>query len=210
MKGDLKWKILLICILVGIAGWYLFPLTRFALTTQSFDELRKEGVSEEILNKLNDLENTEYTSKKDFLADLEEKAIEEEHISLIVEHASFRKSRINLGLDLRGGVHLVLEVQAEKFVENELVRLKDSLSRELKKEGMNVDSLSVESANELKITAPTPEDIAKIDTYIAEEVDVLEKKGMLPASTTLTVGFQDDRWNPKESEDLPGILSGRC
>jgi preprotein translocase subunit SecD len=197
LKGNLKWKILLICILVGIAGWYLFPSTRFALTTQSFDELREADIPDEILEKLNDLENTEYTSRKDFLADLEKKTIGERYIPLIVQYASFRKSHINLGLDLQGGVHLVLEVQAEKFVENELVRLKDSLSRELKKEGMNVDSLSVESANELKITAPTPEDIAKIDKYIAKEVDSLEKKGMLPASTTLTVGFRDDlveRW----------------
>ena len=106
MKGNLKWKILLICILVGIAGWYLFPSTNFILTKQSFDELREEGIPDDILEKLGDLENKEYSSKNDLLADLEKKTIEEDHISLIVKHASFRKSRINLGLDLRGGVHL--------------------------------------------------------------------------------------------------------
>jgi preprotein translocase subunit SecD len=135
LKGDLKWKIPLICVVVVFSVWYLIQL-----------------------------------------------------------------NRINLGLDLQGGLHLVLEVQAEKFVENELVRAKDGLSQELKKKRITFDSLSVESANALKITASTPEELAKIDEYIAEEFESLEKKGMLPSGTTLTVGFQDDiveRW--KES-----------
>ena len=45
----------------------------------------------------------------------------------------FRFDAIHLGLDLQGGLHLVLEVQADKVVETELVRAKDALSLELKK-----------------------------------------------------------------------------
>jgi len=198
LKDDLKWKIPLICVFILLSVWYLLPSEIFKLSEQSFEELRKEGVPADILDKLNDLKNKEYTSKKEFLADLEKNSIEKDHISLIVKHASERKGAINLGLDLQGGVHLVLEVQAETFVKNELVRVKDALSRELKKERITFDSLSVESANVLKITAPTPEDLTKIDEYIAREFDILEKKGMLPTGTTLTAGFQDDvveRWH---------------
>lgn len=134
MRGNLKWKILLICILVGLAGWFLF------------------------------------------------------------------QDRINLGLDLQGGVHLVLEVWTEKFIEKELVRSKEGLSRDLEKEGIKVDAMvvetdarSIESANTLKITAPTLEELIKIDNYIAEKyAETFKKKESLPADMTLIIGFQDD------------------
>lgn len=100
---------------------------------------------------------------------------------------------INLGLDLQGGVHLVLEVQAEKVVENELVRTKDILSRELKEKRITFNSITVASSNTLKITAPTPEDLAEIDAYFSEEFPNFEKKGLLPdGATTLTVGLPND------------------
>ncbi len=128
MKGNLKWRILLILVFVVFSIWYLFPLNE----------------------------------------------------------------AINLGLDLQGGLHLVLEVQAEKVVERELVRVKDVLSQELKKKRITFNSILVESTNALKITTSTPEDLTKINEYLAEEFPDLERKGILPTSTTLTVGFQND------------------
>ena len=51
---------------------------------------------------------------------------------------------INLGLDLQGGLHLVLQVEAEKrYGENELVQVKDYVSRELKKQRIQFDTMSV-------------------------------------------------------------------
>src|SRR3546814_14686762 len=44
--------------------------------------------------------------------------------------ASFAQSRITLGLDLRGGSHLVLEVDSAKLQEKALQRLADELARE--------------------------------------------------------------------------------
>lgn len=107
----------------------------------------------------------------------------------------FRINAINLGLDLQGGVHLVLEVQADKVVENELVRVKDALSLELKKKRIKFDSIVVESTNALKITASTPEDLTRIHAYIAEELTNFEKKDILGTSTTTTIGLQDDLVN---------------
>jgi preprotein translocase subunit SecD len=39
-----------------------------------------------------------------------------------------RAEKVNLGLDLQGGMHLVLEVQAEKAVENTTERLREKSS----------------------------------------------------------------------------------
>jgi preprotein translocase subunit SecD len=44
-----------------------------------------------------------------------------------------RAERMNLGLDLQGGMHLVLEVQAEKAVENSTDRLMEEARRILDK-----------------------------------------------------------------------------
>ena len=44
--------------------------------------------------------------------------------------------RIHLGLDLQGGSHLVLEVQADKAVENALDRTREDLARLLKERGI--------------------------------------------------------------------------
>ena len=43
------------------------------------------------------------------------------------------KERINLGLDLQGGMHLILEVETEKAVENAVERMVDNLRDEFRK-----------------------------------------------------------------------------
>src|SRR3546814_15865588 len=50
--------------------------------------------------------------------------------------ASFAQSRITLGLDLRGGSHLVLEVDSAKLQEKALQSLADDLARELTAAGL--------------------------------------------------------------------------
>jgi preprotein translocase subunit SecD len=193
VKGNFKWKIPLICLVIAFAGWHIYPATNFKLTDQSLEKLRQEGIQPDILTKLNELKDITYRSKQEFVADLENKAIETASIPLIVKHASVWKFPINLGLDLQGGLHLVLEVQTEEVVARELVRTKDGLIQDLRKEHIGYTALTVEAANTLKITAPTPEDLTKINAYIATELPNLEKKKTLTTGpTTLLVGFRDD------------------
>jgi len=54
--------------------------------------------------------------------------------------------KINLGLDLQGGMHLVLEVQAEKAVENAIERLREEVKRLLDKDKIEVAQLTREGA----------------------------------------------------------------
>jgi preprotein translocase subunit SecD len=50
--------------------------------------------------------------------------------------------RINLGLDLQGGTHLILEVKVDKAIENNIERIKDDFTRALRERG--VSGVSVE------------------------------------------------------------------
>jgi len=43
------------------------------------------------------------------------------------------RDKINLGLDLQGGMHLVLEVEAQKAVESHLERVVDEMKHELRR-----------------------------------------------------------------------------
>src|SRR5688572_29640873 len=62
-------------------------------------------------------------------------------------------SRINLGLDLQGGTHLVLEVKVDKAIENNVERIRADLIKVLREKG--VSGVSVEREEfQLHIKAP--------------------------------------------------------
>jgi preprotein translocase subunit SecD len=57
--------------------------------------------------------------------------------------------KIHLGLDLQGGMHLILEVQAEKAVESYVERIKNNLRDDLKEKGVPVGKLEREKSNQI-------------------------------------------------------------
>ena len=57
------------------------------------------------------------------------------------------KEKIALGLDLQGGMHLVLEVKVEKAVEASLDRLADDIKRDITEEDLEVDRIKVIFSN---------------------------------------------------------------
>lgn len=133
-------------------------------------------------------------------------------IVLVGVYLYFRINAINLGLDLQGGLHLVLDVQVDKVIENELVRIKDALSRELRKERIKFDSIEVELPDTLKITASTPEDLAKIDEYIAEELSNFEKQGIRATDTSTSIKLQDkivDDWQESAVDQAYRTIENR-
>ncbi|MBI3988323.1 MAG: protein translocase subunit SecD [candidate division NC10 bacterium] len=62
-----------------------------------------------------------------------------------------RAERLNLGLDLRGGMHLVLEVQTEKAVENTMERLTAELRRAAEKEQIPVGEIQREGQDRIRV-----------------------------------------------------------
>jgi len=57
--------------------------------------------------------------------------------------------KINLGLDLQGGVHLVLEVQSIKAVETEVERIIQEIKRQLREDGLTHSGISRRNDNSI-------------------------------------------------------------
>jgi len=64
----------------------------------------------------------------------------------------YAQSRINLGLDLRGGAHFLLEADLRSLMSERLVNLSDSLRGDLRKEQVAVADIKVEGGRGLIIT----------------------------------------------------------
>lgn len=66
--------------------------------------------------------------------------------------------RITLGLDLQGGMHLVLEVEAEKAVENTIERLAAELRRAAEKARVSVERIEREGRDRIRVKLAKAED----------------------------------------------------
>lgn len=201
MRGDLKWKIPAILVLVLICGWFLLPSTIYQVTRESIDGLTNVPAAD--VEKLETIINTEYETKKALTDALEDEGIATESIAAIATHTAARRSPIVLGLDLQGGVHLVLEVQADEYVRTELTRIKDLLMDEFEKKNMAFETMTIEDVNAMRITTAAPADRQAIEAYIDAELTSLEKKGIQTDNTVLMVGFAADvaqRWKDSAVE----------
>ncbi|MGY8763043.1 MAG: protein translocase subunit SecD, partial [Nitrospinaceae bacterium] len=95
------------------------------------------------------------------------------------------KDKIALGLDLQGGMHLVLEVQTEKAVEASLERIADDIKREIEKEDYEIDRVSADYENKtvtvLMVDAIDLEAVEEImesfTAYLKNEGKVREGRG---------------------------------
>ena len=96
------------------------------------------------------------------------------------------KERIALGLDLQGGMHLVLEVQTAKAVEASLERIADDIKRDIQNEDYEVDRVSADLENKtitvLMVDAldlPAVEEVMENYTvYLKNEGKVREGRGL--------------------------------
>ena len=61
--------------------------------------------------------------------------------------------KIHLGLDLQGGMHVILEVEAEKAVESYVERVKNNMKDDLKEKGIPVGKLEREKSNQIVLEA---------------------------------------------------------
>jgi preprotein translocase subunit SecD len=110
------------------------------------------------------------------------------------------KKRIQLGLDLKGGLHLVYEVNIEKAVSGKVDRLANDLEDALKKKG--ADFTVVRSGrDDIAITFKVPGEIAKLDDELLKpyrrDMDVVSRDA---ASGTVMLKYDSDR--VAEVEDL--------
>ena len=71
-----------------------------------------------------------------------------------------------LGLDLQGGMHLVVSVNTEEAVRNDLVQMKDSLREMMKQEKIAVADVTLSEDNKLEISYPDGDNADKGDSFM--------------------------------------------
>jgi preprotein translocase subunit SecD len=98
-----------------------------------------------------------------------------------------RAERMNLGLDLQGGIHLVLEVQAEKAVEGVTERLMDEVRRLLDKEQVGIATLTRQGARDLTLRLAKAEERDKAQKALAELPTLDKLPGATPDELKLTL-----------------------
>lgn len=82
--------------------------------------------------------------------------------------ASFGASPMNLGLDLRGGVHFLLEVDMEKALEPRTTGYIDEIRSGLRKEGIRYRSAKREEGGKISVKFTDPEEQLKANAWIRE------------------------------------------
>lgn len=98
-----------------------------------------------------------------------------------------RAERMNLGLDLQGGMHLVLEVQAEKAVENAVERQMEEVRRLLEKEKVEIASLTKVGATGLQLKVAKADERGKAQKLLGDLVTMEKVPGATPDELRLTL-----------------------
>ncbi len=94
------------------------------------------------------------------------------------------KDKIHLGLDLQGGVHLILEVQVKKAVESYLERVVEDLKPELRKTKIRVVDLKRRGIEGIDLTVAPDQEAKDLETLLGTnypsfrlETGVRDEKG---------------------------------
>ena len=84
-------------------------------------------------------------------------------------------NKINLGLDLQGGMHLVLEVDSDKAVESTAERISQEIREQLKKNRLRNIAVSRNEKTQISIQVKNPENVDKFKELLDDEFRDLRK-----------------------------------
>ncbi|MGE3539416.1 MAG: protein translocase subunit SecD [Candidatus Tectimicrobiota bacterium] len=79
------------------------------------------------------------------------------------------RDKLHLGLDLQGGLHLVLEVQVEKGIERALERRVETMRRELVAKGLNVVAVEPRQSQGLRLVFGAPPDKNVVEEVVRNQ-----------------------------------------
>lgn len=77
--------------------------------------------------------------------------------------------KIHLGLDLQGGIHLILEVQADKAVENSVERMITDLKEVLRKKDIFYDNIMRQGESSLQVEGISSSDKDRFDEILSSQ-----------------------------------------
>lgn len=83
--------------------------------------------------------------------------------------------QINLGLDLQGGMHLVLEVDTFKAVESQIERITEEIRDQLRKEQIRSVTLERIEGNRISARIESPEALDKVNAILEKNFDFLKR-----------------------------------
>ena len=101
--------------------------------------------------------------------------------------------RIHLGLDLQGGIHLILEVEAEKAAENTIERIITDLKEVLRKKDLFYDRIEREGESKLRIEGLSTSDKDRFDEILSQQYPNLKLYSTSEGTrgTTYLLGLTD-------------------
>ncbi|MFP5212453.1 MAG: protein translocase subunit SecD [Acidobacteriota bacterium] len=101
------------------------------------------------------------------------------------------KQKINLGLDLQGGVHLMLEVEADKAVESTANRISDDLKETLRKERVPFVRIDRQVMN-IRVLLSGPEAQSDLAKVVEKNFPILSSSGLqtTPEGAQVTYAFK--------------------
>jgi len=111
----------------------------------------------------------------------------------------FPQDKINLGLDLQGGMHLILEVETAKAVESAAERIKNDLKTDLKKEHIFATYLDRVQGDKIEVALLNPDVKEKFDAYRTEKYPLLQEVDATQAGDRVKVLLEMD---PRYRKDL--------
>ena len=105
------------------------------------------------------------------------------------------KTAMKLGLDLRGGVHMVMGVDLDKVVRGQLTANGHSLSKAVKeKEKIDVKTQVISEKFELEVTAASPADVEKVAAEVSKSFDGLQVVGQTGNVIVLRLTSQQESY----------------
>ncbi|HSB06112.1 MAG TPA: protein translocase subunit SecD [Thermodesulfobacteriota bacterium] len=92
--------------------------------------------------------------------------------------------KIHLGLDLQGGMHLILEVEAEKAVESYVERIKNNLKDDLKDKGIPVGRIEREGTDQIVFEVSGEKE--KWEKLLSDRYSIIQEKSVTPLEKGIT------------------------
>ena len=109
----------------------------------------------------------------------------------------YAQSRINLGLDLRGGAHFLLEADLRSLMSERLTNLSDSVRADLRKEQVAFKDITVEGGRTLVVTLRDDSQRAKA----VEAIRAVDRSLVLSGSgDTIQVSYADQELTRRKKE----------
>lgn len=113
--------------------------------------------------------------------------------------AAFAKKKLNLGLDLQGGMHLVLEVQAEKAVETRLGTIAGDLRETFREKGLRTRGVDVQGS-EIRVLVHDPAEADQVAALTAKNYPGLDTLRKEQTAEGITFAFAFSAKEVKEIE----------